>query len=261
MSPLPPILFHVFSHPLPYARTLALQEHIHQLQLTLRPQSPGAHKDVLLLLQHRPVYTGGRRQSDDALADERARLRDLGADLISTQRGGQTTFHGPGQVVGYPLLDLSRWTPMMGIRDYICRMQKTIGSLLRERHGVHPGHSEHTGVFLDAHTKVASIGVQVRHRLTTHGFALNVTDEPRAWFDRVVACGLTDVRAGSIQSATGKSVLVEEEMPALVDTFGRLFERNMVPLDVENEGELGLAIKEVEAEAQQAGDWLRAPLH
>ncbi len=102
-----PILFHYFSTPLPYLRTLALQQSIHDLQLQSRRkgrQSP----DILLLLQHRPVYTGGKRQDETALADERSRLRNLGADWIPTSRGGETTFHGPGQFVAYPLMDLGR---------------------------------------------------------------------------------------------------------------------------------------------------------
>lgn len=102
-----PILFHYFSTPLPYLRTLALQQSIHDLQLQYRRKG-WQPPDVLLLLQHRPVYTGGKRQYETALADERSRLRDLGADWIPTSRGGQTTFHGPGQLVAYPLMDIGR---------------------------------------------------------------------------------------------------------------------------------------------------------
>src|ERR1700722_12035372 len=185
---LPPIIWRYFSVPLPYAQTLNLQEHIHKLQLLQR--SARSHKDILLLLQHRPVYTLGRRQTDDSARDERARLGDAAADFVLTQRGGQLTYHGPSQIVGYPLLDLSRTSPVMGIREYICRLQKMLEMHLKEAHGLDGVPSEHTGVFLDKVTKVASIGVQVRHRLTSHGFAMNVTREPLAWFDRVVACGL-----------------------------------------------------------------------
>ncbi|KAI0311452.1 hypothetical protein OF83DRAFT_1030825, partial [Amylostereum chailletii] len=178
-----------FTTPLPYARTLHLQESIHALQL-LQRRTGSHHTDVLLLLQHRPVYTGGRRQTSLELAHERARLETLGADFVATQRGGQTTYHGPGQITGYPLLDLGRAQPATSVRDYICRLERTLRLHLREAHGLAHHASAHTGVFLDARTKVGSIGVQVRHRLTSHGFALNVTREPRAWFDAVVACGL-----------------------------------------------------------------------
>src|ERR1700691_3343814 len=105
---LPPILYHHFKLPLPYVPTLALQEKLHELQLAQRRTN--SHKDIILLLQHRPVYTAGRRQSELEVRDERIRLTKIGADFITTTRGGQLTYHGPGQLVGYPLLDLSRPT-------------------------------------------------------------------------------------------------------------------------------------------------------
>ena len=191
---------------------------------------------------------------EDEIREERTRLRKMGADFESTQRGGQLTYHGPGQIVGYPLLDLGRTTPAVSIRDYICRIQTTLRSHLRDTHGIESSPSEHTGVFLDAHTKVASIGVQVRHRLTTHGFAFNVTREPLAWFDTVVACVLADVRAGSIAGRSVKKaeeeVTVAGEIPALVETFGRVFGREMVELEVEKGDEVNDAILELEGLAR-----------
>ncbi|KAK7468626.1 hypothetical protein VKT23_003130 [Stygiomarasmius scandens] len=255
---LPPIFFHKFPLPLPYARTLALQERVHSLQLAQR-KLDNSHKDILLLLEHRPVYTAGRRQTEESVSDERNRLLSIGADFVRTNRGGELTYHGPGQIVGYPLLDLSRYTPAMGIRDYICRMQTTIGRHLREAHQIEPVPSDNTGVFLNPVTKVASIGVQIRHRLTTHGFSLNVTKEPLAWFDRVVACGLADVKAGSIETATGVSVDLNAEIDGFVGRFGRAYGREMVQLDVDQEGEIGQEIRDVEEEAQRAGDWARKP--
>jgi lipoate-protein ligase B len=121
----------------------------------------------------------------------------------------------------------------MGIREYICRLQRVLALHLREAHGLVPVASEHTGVFLGEREKVASIGVQVRHRLASHGFALNVTREPRAWFDEIVACGLADVKAASIERATGSRDLdVGMEVPGIVERFGRVMERQMVPLEV-----------------------------
>lgn len=114
-------------------------------------------------------------------------------------------------------------------------------------------------MFLDPTTKIASIGVQVRHRLTSHGFAINVTHEPLPWFDRIVACGLDDVRAGSMASKLGRPVDVGGEIRRLVQQFGNIFERNMVKMDVENTGEIGDAILELEKEAEAAGDWLEEP--
>ncbi|KZT06238.1 chloroplast lipoate protein ligase [Laetiporus sulphureus 93-53] len=263
MSSLPPIFYHYFSTPLPYARTLSLQEYLHKIQLTQRRAGVN-YKDLLLLLQHRPVYTAGRRQvsSSPEVVAEAARLRDIGADFVATQRGGETTYHGPGQIVGYPLLDLGRWSPPLGIREYICKMQKTLEAHLLEAHGIRHYPSEHTGVFLNDHTKIASIGVQVRHRLTTHGFSLNITREPLAWFSRVVACGLAGVDAGCIADATTRPnthITVETEVDGLVTRFGKMYGRDMAKLNMGSEEEVVQAIRAVEKEAKQAEGWLEAP--
>ncbi|KAJ3557832.1 hypothetical protein NM688_g1259 [Phlebia brevispora] len=260
---LPPIFYHYFRTPLPYVRTLALQEQLHAWQLAQRRLN--AHKDILLLLEHRPVYTAGRRQhsNDPEILEEESRLTRLGADFVTTKRGGQITYHGPGQIVGYPLLDLGRTNPPMGIRDYICKLQTALKLHLREAHDIVTVPSDNTGVFLDEHTKIASIGVQVRHRLTSHGFAFNVTREPLAWFDRVVACGLADVKAGCIADASKKAgdeeVTVDGEIQGLAERFGRVFGRDVRELDVDHEEEIGEAIRSLEATAHAQGKWLRAP--
>ena len=261
---LPPIFYHYFRLPLPYVRTLALQEQLHAFQLAQR--RTGAHKDLLLLLEHRPVYTAGRRQltnDPEVLADEK-RLTGIGADFVPTKRGGQYTYHGPGQIVGYPLLDLGRTSPPTGIRDYICQMQTAIRKHLSEAHSIRSAANDNTGVFLDEHTKIASIGVQVRHRLTTHGFSLNVTPEPLRWFEQVVACGLEDVKAACIADATQRlspsDVSVAGEIPGLAERLAHAFGRELVPLDVKTEPEIGQMIEEVEEEAWRAGDWPNVPL-
>ncbi|KAI0700445.1 hypothetical protein BC835DRAFT_1266267 [Cytidiella melzeri] len=251
---LSPIFYHYFRTPLPYVQTLGLQEKLHQIQLLLRRQN--AHKDILLLLQHRPVYTLGRRQQadDPEVVAEGSQLQRMGADVVSTKRGGQITYHGPGQLVGYPLLDLGRTAPAMGIRDYICRMQTALKLHLKEEHGIETSLNDNTGVFLDETTKIASIGVQVRHRLTTHGFSINVTPEPVAWFAQVVACGLVGVRQGNIAEMTktqGRdAVAVELEIEGLAGRFGKVFGRDMVKLDLK-EKELGPAIRALEEEAEE----------
>jgi lipoyl(octanoyl) transferase len=88
---------------------------------------------------------------------------------------------------------------------------------------------------------------------------MNVTKEPVAWFDQVVACGLGDVKAGSIEGAAGKMVTVEDVVPGMVTIFERIFERNFAKMDLGAVGEIGEAISAVEEEALKAGDWLIAP--
>lgn len=254
------VLYHVFRTPLPYARTLLLQQQIHQVQLATRRINPTAHKDILLLLQHRPVYTAGRRQTEEEVASERARLTNLGAEFVLTQRGGQITYHGPGQIVGYPLMDLGRYQPAMGIRDYICRMQKAMSTLLSSEYGIDSVPGDNTGVFLNETTKIGSIGVQVRHRLTSHGFAFNVTREPLAWFNQVVACGLANVKAQCMENAMGEPITVGEVIPPLVETFGKMYGKEMEEMDPQREGEIGELIRELEGEAALMGEWAKEPL-
>ncbi|KDQ17464.1 hypothetical protein BOTBODRAFT_53073 [Botryobasidium botryosum FD-172 SS1] len=249
-----PILYHVSTLPLRYQPTLLLQNQIHALQLARRRVSAD-YPDVLLLLQHRPVFTAGRRQNDTLAEEER--LRKLGADWVSTSRGGQTTYHGPGQIVGYPMFDIGR----MGLspRTYVCYLEKMLQKLALDEHGLAHYPSEHTGLFLGPTLKVGSIGVQIRHRLTTHGFAVNITCEPTGWFDQVVACGLADVKAESISGAVGKDTSVEEEMPKVVDVFGKIFKREMRELSGEGEDEIMALIAGVEEDARRQGEWLRGP--
>ena len=246
---LPPIYYHYFQRRIPYLRALKLQEAIHALQLQQRSTSPASHQDILLLLQHTPVYTAGRRQTEVDTAQERARLTALGADFVLAQRGGELTYHGPGQIVGYPLVDLERTSPALGTRKYVERLQRALSLHLGEAHGLGTVPSEHMGVFLGARRKVASVGVQVRHGLTTHGFAMNVTREPLAWFGKIVACGLPYVNAVSIESATERKQRVGVEVPGIVERFGRVMEREMVPLE-EGSSELAQLIHTLERESR-----------
>ncbi|KAG8928856.1 hypothetical protein FRC02_006388 [Tulasnella sp. 418] len=262
---LPPILVHVFDKPLPYVPTLALQHRIHAIQLARRREAI-SHPDVLLLLQHRPTYTGGRRQKQEDLTLEEKRLKGLGAEWVTTERGGETTFHGPGQIVGYPLLDLGRMN--MSIRTYICRLQVLMQEHVRRRYEIRHHPSDHTGLFVSNDRKLGSIGVQVRHRLTTHGFAFNVTNEPLSWFNQVVACGLADVRATGIQEQLALSaahlagrdqITAAGEMPSLVELFKEVMNREAVALGENNDSEIFGLVDELEKQAVAAGNWPLIP--
>lgn len=126
-------------------------------------------------------------------------------------------------------------------------------------HGLKTHASEHTGVFLSPTQKLGSIGVQVRHRLTTHGLALNVTQEPITWFDQVVACGLDDVKAVSLEGASEKELVLEEEVEDLAVELGKEFKRELVRLE-EGDEEIYQAVREVEKVAEAAGKWLSRPI-
>jgi len=207
-------------------------------------------------LEHRPVYTAGRRQLAGELANERHRLQQLGADWIATSRGGETTFHGPGQIVGYPLLDLKRMS--LSVRDYVCLLQKMMASFVHG-YGVSIMPSEHTGVFVSPTAKLGSIGVQVRHRLTTHGFSINITEEAIPWFRQVVACGLPGVEAVSMAGVQGVAMTVNDCVEDLKPRFETHFGAKLYPISDSNDEEVQEMIHELEMTAARAGPWKRGP--
>ncbi|KAG8886279.1 hypothetical protein FRB98_001376 [Tulasnella sp. 332] len=256
---LPSIFYHVFRTPLPYRPTLALQQTIQDIQRSRRKEGLD-YPDLLLLLQHRPTYTGGRRQNALDLSTEEERLQGLGADWVPTQRGGETTFHGPGQIVGYPLLDLSR--TKTHIATYIASLETLLQNHI-SAHDIKHIQSENTGLFISPTEKIGSIGVQVRQRLTMHGFSLNITDEPLSWFNQVVACGLADVRATSLSKClddTKKSHLtMQREMDRIPSELGEVLGRSTERLTAGADAEIMELVTNLESEAEVAGPCAKAP--
>ncbi|WFD44514.1 lipoyl(octanoyl) transferase [Malassezia psittaci] len=159
-----------------------------------------ATTDILLLLEHSPVYTLGKRND---VAAQAVAASGLDAPVIQTQRGGLLTYHGPGQLVGYPILDLG---PMsLTARCYIDRVQQTLRDTLAgapihlSTQEAPSAEAKYTGIWVDDTHKIASIGVHVRHRVTSHGFALNVQNKALEGFRNIVACGLPDVQLTSVE--------------------------------------------------------------
>jgi lipoyl(octanoyl) transferase len=172
----------------PYLDAIALQGRVRE-----RRQADEL-PDTLLLLEHPPVYTRGRRASADELTLGEDFYRARGIDVVDTDRGGRVTYHGPGQLVGYPIMRIA------DVGAYLRTMEDSIVAALAEegieaRSRCEEG-SDYTGVWVKDR-KIASIGVHVSRGVTTHGFAVNVTNDldPFSW---VVACGLPDVAMTSI---------------------------------------------------------------
>lgn len=183
--------------------------------------------DTLLLLEHPPVYTTGRR---GAGANLRLPEASLGAPLIETDRGGDITFHGPGQLIAYPIIDLR--VAGLGVVSYVRSLEETIIRTIRE-YGI-AGHTECglTGVWA-GEDKIAAIGVRVGKPagatggwVTGHGLALNV-DVDLAWFERIVPCGIADREVTSIDRLTGASPGVEDVAQRLAAAFGEVFDREL----------------------------------
>ncbi|HEY1832795.1 MAG TPA: lipoyl(octanoyl) transferase LipB, partial [Solirubrobacteraceae bacterium] len=154
--------------------------------------------DVLLLLEHPPTYTRGRRSDAQELPFAEGFYRERGIELFETDRGGKLTYHGPGQLVGYPVMgveDVVRHVRTMEQAIVDALSEQGIGARSRAEDG-----PDYTGVWV-GERKIASIGVHVRHGVSTHGFAVNVENdmEPFSW---VVACGLPDVTMTSIAIET-----------------------------------------------------------
>ncbi|EOR04767.1 hypothetical protein J056_000107 [Wallemia ichthyophaga EXF-994] len=207
----------------PYSSALALQDR-------LIAAKPNIH--ILLLLEHSPVYTVGRRIKDEN-AEEISRLRNLGADYQFTLRGGQITFHGPGQLVGYPIFNLARM--QLSVRNYVDLVEKSLIRMLADQYAIRGITSEHTGVWLDDVHKIASIGVQVRHRITSHGFAINITNEPLdPWFSSIVACGIHGAKMTSVASTlkdNSNSISMHDATHAAAKAIGNVFGMHVQQLD------------------------------
>jgi lipoyl(octanoyl) transferase len=174
----------------PYREALALQQ-----QLRVRRQRDEV-PDTLLLLEHPPVYTRGRRSGGGELLFGEDFYRARGIEVLDCDRGGRLTYHGPGQLVGYPIMRIG------DVGAYLRAMEAAIiaalaGEGVRARSRAQEG-PDYTGVWV-AQRKIASIGVHVSRAVTTHGFAINVSNdlEPFSW---VVACGLHDVAMTSLQA-------------------------------------------------------------
>lgn len=162
--------------------------------------------DRLLLLEHFPVYTNGRGGSDANMLADADRLRELGAELIRIDRGGDVTFHGPGQLVAYPIVELH---DPLDLRRYVRTLEAAIIETAA-RFGVAadrlPGHP---GIWVEGDRKLAAIGVRVRRAVTTHGLALNVNTDLR-WFEEMIPCGIPDKGVTSLARELGHPVPMEE---------------------------------------------------
>ncbi|KAI9032122.1 hypothetical protein DFJ74DRAFT_736579 [Hyaloraphidium curvatum] len=218
----------------PYARALALQNALVARRLAEEDRSQPPIGDVVLLLEHPHVYTGGRRiRGEDAT--EGARLRALGADYFEVERGGQVTYHGPGQLVGYPILQLKDYG--LTTREYVRALERAMIKICA-RFGVEAGTTENIGVWV-GEEKIAAIGVQAQRGVTAHGFAINC-DTDLGWFGHIVPCGLPDKGVTSLTKECARSaelaardgtVSVGKVLPLAVEILGDELGRRMVSVE------------------------------
>ena len=186
------------SEPVPYERAWALQRRLHQARVD------GTGGDTGLLLEHEPVFTAGKRTESHELPLD-------GTAVVDVDRGGKITFHGPGQLVGYPIVALPDHVYVV---DYVRRLEEAVIAACADL-GVPTGRVRgRSGVWvagdaLRPERKVAAIGVRVSRGVTMHGFAVNC-DVDLGWFDRIVPCGISDASVTSLSAELGRRVGVVE---------------------------------------------------
>jgi lipoyl(octanoyl) transferase len=210
--------------------------------------------DVLLLLEHPPVYTKGRRSNPAELPMGEDWYRMQGIEVTDTDRGGLVTYHGPGQLVGYPIVDLR---PYGGdVHDYIRRLERVMISSLADL-GVEAEVIEGlTGVWAGGRPpggrKIGSIGVHVNKGVTTHGFAVNVSNDLQP-FEWIVPCGIEGVRMTSLT----RELVAEQDVSAYVDAvterFAEIYERRAVDLQASRLAESVPEAEALAAAAMEAG--------
>jgi len=189
----------------PYAEGLRLQRELHAARCA------DEIGDTILFVEHPPVYTLGRSADAGHLLWDRETLRAKGVDLVETDRGGDVTFHGPGQIVAYPIVDLA--ARGFGVRDYIFRLEGAVIETLKA-FGLEAGRdARNRGVWI-GNAKICAIGIRVSRHTTMHGLALNVNTD-LSLFSGIVPCGLADADVTSVAEELG----APQEMDAVRDSL------------------------------------------
>ena len=200
-----------------YAEAIGLQRE------KVAARKADAVPDTLLLLEHPHVYTLGRNGKREHLLAPAERLADLGAEVFETDRGGDITYHGPGQLVGYPILDLARHR--RDVRWYMRSLEEVLIGVAAD-FGVSAGRvPPATGVWVGA-DKLVAMGVHVSRWVTSHGFAFNVNTD-LSYFAAIVPCGLRGKGVTSLERLLGRAVEMDAVAERVIEHFGRVFELEM----------------------------------
>jgi len=199
----------------PYDSALELQ---HRMVAARQQNKVG---DTLILLEHPPVITLGRRGREDNILATSEWLADHGIQVHRVERGGDVTYHGPGQLVGYPIMDLREYRTDVGW--YMHSLEEILIRALAD-YGVTAGRlSGNIGVWLDERTKIAALGARIENWITYHGFALNVAADT-AHFELIVPCGLANKAITSVEEALGRAVDIAKVRDRVVHHFAAVFD-------------------------------------
>ena len=184
----------------------------------------GVIPDTLLLLEHGHVYTLGRNAKTENLLISREQLAMRGAQVFEIDRGGDVTYHGPGQLVGYPIMDLAQHR--RDIAWYMRCLEEVLIEVAGE-YGIQAGRLAGTPGVWVGNDKLAAMGVHISRWVTSHGFAFNVNTDLR-YFEWIVPCGLRDKGVTSLQKLLGRPIEMGEFVNRVVHHFGRVFEMEMI---------------------------------
>ena len=204
-----------------YERGLALQEVARTLV------NAGAWDSILIFLEHTPVITIGRSGGRENLLIDPRTLANQGVEVLDTNRGGNITCHNPGQIVGYPILNLSCW--QKDVHWYVQAIEETLIKTLGRFGLCGKRNDRYPGVWLDEE-KVAAIGVYVKGWVTSHGFALNIMND-LGLFKTIVPCGINNFGVTSLRRANCQAS-VESVMQMLRKDFGQVFDCAMTDIDL-----------------------------
>ncbi len=187
----------------------------------------------LLFVEHFPVYTLGKSGNEANMLINSIQLRTKHADFFKVDRGGDITFHGPGQWVVYPIFDLEYWG--IGVKEYVARLEEIVISTLASYGICGERLAGATGVWLDAHTpvarKICAIGVKCSRYVTMHGFALNVNTD-LDYFNYIHPCGFVDKGVTSIQKELGTQVDMTDVQQRLTSQFVSVFEQELETVEI-----------------------------
>lgn len=201
--------------------------------------------NCIVFCEHTPTFTAGRRLTlgaESSLEADFDRISALGADFYRIPRGGQLTYHGPGQLVGYPILNLKTVRSFKrSVRCYVDGLQKALLHVCRDAYGLPAKLTEDTGVWL-GNNKIAAFGIHVTHGITTHGFALNCSTN-LSFYDCIVPCGLKGKGATSISKELKRSVTPSMALPKILPQLATAFDSKFEYLSPQHLTELDSMIK------------------
>ena len=202
-------------------KNMKYQEALEIQEALQRKRIENAVDDCLILVEHPAVLTMGKRGKQDNVLAPKALLKREGIDTVWVNRGGDVTYHGPGQIVGYPIFHLAQNN--IGIRVFVEKIQQTIIDYLLSEHSIHAQRQTgvHTGVWVDD-KKICAIGIAVSRNVTMHGFAFNVNTNLNH-FSFINPCGLGVGKVTSLKEISGKEIPYDEAKKAVAKSFCDVF--------------------------------------